>query len=143
NGLPAVIYEDGEQTRDFGFVEEIASANWLAANIDALDGQAVNVGTGEAASIKRVAKLVANALGVQLEPVLNGEFRPGELRHLVPKIDLIRSVGYTPQVKLEQGIGRYLDWIRSQGSIKEYFAAAELSLRAKGMVQKVEVRSQK
>jgi len=137
NGLPPVIYEDGEQTRDFGFVEDVALANWLVANTDSLDGQAINVGSGEAASIKRIAKLAADALSVQLEPVLNGEFRPGEIRHLIPEIGLIRSIGYTPQVKLEEGIVRYLDWIRSQGSIKEYFAAAEPILRAKGMLQKV------
>jgi dTDP-L-rhamnose 4-epimerase len=140
NGLPPVIYEDGEQTRDFSFVEDIALANWLVANTDALDGQAVNVGSGEAVSIKRIAKLVADALGVHLEPVLNGEFRPGEIRHLISKTDLVRSIGYVPRVSLEQGIARYLDWIRSQGSIKEYFAAAELILRAKGILQKTEIK---
>jgi dTDP-L-rhamnose 4-epimerase len=140
NGLPPVIYEDGEQTRDFSFVEDIASANWLVANTDALDGRAVNVGSGEAVSVKRVAKLVAEALGVDSEPVLNGEFRPGEIRHLISKTDLIRSIGYVPQVKLELGIVRYLDWIRTQGSIKEYFAAAEPVLRAKGILQKVKIQ---
>ena len=137
NGLPPVIYEDGEQTRDFSFVEDIASANWLVANTDSLNGLAVNVGSGEAVSVKRVAKLVADALNVQLKPVINGEFRPGEIRHLICKTNLMRSIGYMPQVRLEQGIVRYLDWIRSQGNIKDYFAAAEPLLRAKGILQKV------
>jgi dTDP-L-rhamnose 4-epimerase len=137
NGLSPVIYEDGEQTRDFSFVEDIASANWLVANTDSLDGLAVNVGSGEAVSIKRVAKIVAGALGVQLEPVINDEFRPGEIRHLISKTDLLGGIGYIPKVRLEQGIARYLDWIRSQGNIKDYFAAAEPLLRAKGILQKV------
>ena len=137
NGLSPVIYEDGEQTRDFSFVEDIASANWLVANTDSLDGLAVNVGSGEAVSIKRVAKIVAGALGVQLEPVINDEFRPGEIRHLISKTDLLGGIGYLPKVRLEQGIARYLDWIRSQGNIKDYFAAAEPLLRAKGILQKV------
>ena len=46
NGLPPVLYEDGEQTRDFSFVEDIARANWLVAESDALDGLPVNVGSG-------------------------------------------------------------------------------------------------
>jgi dTDP-L-rhamnose 4-epimerase len=50
---------------------------------------------------------------------------------------VIRKAGYTPLVSLEQGIERYLKWIRQQGGVKDYFAAAELILRQKGILQKV------
>ena len=56
NQLPPIIYEDGEQTRDFSFVEDIAQANFLAATSDELDGKAVNVGSGRAVTIKQIAK---------------------------------------------------------------------------------------
>jgi hypothetical protein len=69
---------------------------------------------------------------------MNGEFRPGEMRHLISDTTLISKAGYRPSVTLEEGIVRYLDWIRQQGSIKEYFAAAEPILRQKGILQKVE-----
>ena len=138
NNLPPVIYEDGEQTRDFSFVEDIARANWLAATSDRLDGKAVNVGSSRAVTIKRVAELVSAALRIPMEPVMNREFRPGEMRHLVSDTTVIRSAGYTPAVSLEEGIERYLEWIRQQGSVQEYFAAAEPILRQKGILQKVE-----
>jgi dTDP-L-rhamnose 4-epimerase len=138
NNLPPVIYEDGEQTRDFSFVEDIARANLLAANSDQLDGKAVNVGSGRAVTIKRVAELISAALRIPLAPIMNREFRPGEMRHLISDTTVIRNAGYTPAVSLEEGIERYLEWIRQQGSIKDYFGAAELILRKKGILQKVD-----
>jgi dTDP-L-rhamnose 4-epimerase len=138
NNLPPVIYEDGEQTRDFSFVEDIAQANLLAATSDKLDGKAVNVGSSRAVTIKRVAELISAALGIPLTPIMNGDFRPGEMRHLISDTTLIRSAGYKPAVSLEEGIARYLAWIKTQGSIREYFAAAESILRQKGILQRVE-----
>jgi dTDP-L-rhamnose 4-epimerase len=137
NNLAPVIYEDGEQTRDFSFVEDVARANLLAATSSKLDGRAVNVGSGQGVTIRRLAELIGEALSVHLSPVLNGEFRPGEMRHLISDTALIREAGYRPQVALEEGIARYLSWIRQQGSITEYFAAAESILRAKGILHKV------
>jgi dTDP-L-rhamnose 4-epimerase len=138
NNLPPVIYEDGEQTRDFSYVEDIARANLLAANSDELDGKAVNVGSGRAVTIKRVAELISAGLRIPLAPIMNREFRPGEMRHLISDTTVIRNAGYTPAVSLEEGIERYLEWIRHQGSIKDYFAAAEFILRKKGILQKVD-----
>jgi len=133
-----VIYEDGEQTRDFSFVEDIAQANLLAATSDKLDGKAVNVGSSRAVTIKRIAELISAALGIPLTPIMNGDFRPGEMRHLISDTMLIRSAGYKPAVSLEEGIGRYLAWIKTQGGVREYFAAAESILRQKGILQRVE-----
>ena len=137
NGLPPVLYEDGEQTRDFSYVEDIARANLLAATTDALDGQPVNVGSGQPTSIRRVAELVSQALGLPAAPEVAGEFRPGEMRHLTSDIARIRAAGYEPSVDLERGIGRYLDWIRTQGDVREYFAEAAATLRGKGIVKRV------
>src|SRR5436305_153312 len=59
NNLPPVLYEDGEQTRDFSFVEDIARANLLAATTDVLDGLAVNVGSGRGTPIRKVAQILS------------------------------------------------------------------------------------
>ncbi len=135
NSQPPVLYEDGEQTRDLCYVGDIARANLLAATTDALDGLPVNVGSGRATTIREVAALVSGGLGVQIEPVLRGEFRPGEIRHLTPDISRVRSAGYAPEVDLATGIELYLEWIRAQGDVRDYFAAAERVLREKQIVQ--------
>lgn len=136
-GEAPIVYEDGEQSRDFCFVEDVARANLLAATVDLLDGQAVNIGSGRATSIGRVASLLAEALEIRIDPVLRGEFRPGEMRHLISDIRLARSAGYEPTVDLAQGIERYLQWIRQQGSVRDYFAEAEGILRERRIVQAV------
>ena len=137
NGQPPVLYEDGEQTRDLCFVGDVARANLLAAETDALDGLPVNVGSGRTTTIREVAEMVSEALDVQIEPLARGEFRPGEMRHLTSDISRIRKVGYEPGVDLMQGIERYIDWIGDQGDVRDYFAEAEKVLREKRIVHEV------
>ncbi|MGZ4983528.1 MAG: SDR family NAD(P)-dependent oxidoreductase [Chthoniobacterales bacterium] len=137
NNLPPVLFEDGEQTRDFSFVEDIARANLLAATTDKLDGLPVNVGSGRGIPIREIAAQISDSLGIHIEPEVNGEFRPGEMRHLTSATDRIRAAGYEPQVDLPEGIGRYLDWIRAQSDVKDYFSEAADILRSKGIVHRV------
>jgi dTDP-L-rhamnose 4-epimerase len=143
NDLPPVLYEDGEQTRDFSFVEDIARANLLAAESDKLDGLPVNVGSGEGASIRQVAEQISDALGIHIAPEVNGEFRPGEMRHLTSGTERIRAAGYAPQVDLATGIRRYLDWIRQQSDVRDYFGEAANILRSKGIVHRVKSRGER
>ena len=137
NGQPPVMYEDGGQTRDLCFVEDIARANLMVATTDKLDGLPVNVGSGRATSVKDLAWIIADQLGIRIEPLARGEFRPGEIRSLISDISRIRTIGYEPQTTLEQGIGKYIEWIKTQGTIDDYFAKAEAGLRDKGIVQSV------
>jgi len=139
NNLPPVLYEDGEQTRDFSFVEDIARANLLTAETDKLDGQPINVGSGEGTPIRKVAQILSELLKIDIAPVTRGEFRPGEMRHLTSDTRKIRAAGYKPQVNVEAGIQRYIDWIRSQSDIRDYFSEAEQVLRSKGIVHRVRV----
>ena len=137
NNLPPVLYEDGEQTRDFSFVEDIARANLLAAESDQLNGLPVNVGSCRGVPIRQIAEYISDALGIKIAPEAKGEFRPGEMRHLTSDTTRIAAAGYKPQVDLPEGIGRYLDWIRSQADVRDYFSEAEDILRAKGIVHRV------
>ena len=137
NGQQPILYEDGGQTRDLCFVEDIARANLLVATTDKLDGLAVNAGSGRATSVRDLAGIIAGQLGIHIAPLARGEFRPGEIRSLISDISRIRTIGYEPQVTLEQGIARYIDWIRTQGPVDDYFAQAEAGLKAKGIVQPV------
>src|SRR3954449_1599487 len=140
NQLPPVLYEDGEQTRDFSFVEDIARANLLAATSDQLDGLPVNVGSGRGVPIREIAEQISDALGIKIAPEAKGEFRPGEMRHLTSDTQRIRAAGYQPQVDLAAGIARYLDWIRAQSDVRDYFSEAETVLRSKGIVHQVASR---
>jgi len=136
NDLAPVIYEDGRQSRDLVFVEDIARANLLVATDERADGKIMNVGTGNAAAIGDLARLLAQKLGKEIEPQLPGEFRPGEMRALISDIGSIQELGFVPSIDLSTGIDRYLAWIGGQGDIGEYFSAAERRLRARQVVKK-------
>ncbi len=137
NQQQPVMYEDGGQTRDLCFVEDIARANLLVATTDKLDGLPVNVGSGRATSVRDLARIIADKLLIDIAPLARGEFRPGEIRSLISDITRIQTIGYEPSVTIEQGIGRYIDWIRTQGPVEDYFSKAEAGLRASGIVQSV------
>src|SRR5947199_6395240 len=137
NKLPPVLYEDGEQIRDFCFVEDIARANLLAAETDKLDGLAVNIGSGIGIPIREIAEQLSSILKIKIAPEINGEFRPGEMRHLTSDTTIARSAGYKPAVDLNEGIAHYIDWIRAQSDIRDYFSEASEILRNKGIVHRV------
>jgi len=137
NNLAPVLYEDGEQTRDFSFVEDIARANLLAAETDKLDGMPVNIGSGCGTPIREIAGQLSSVLKIDIGPEINGEFRPGEMRHLISDTTIAASAGYKPAVDLTEGIGRYIDWIRAQSDIRDYFSEASEILKNKGIVHRV------
>jgi dTDP-L-rhamnose 4-epimerase len=137
SGQPPVLYEDGEQTRDFCYVGDITRANLLVAATDKLDGLPVNVGSGRATTIREIARMTSKALDVPIEPITRGEFRPGEMRHLTSDISRAASAGYAPEIELQSGIERYIGWIKDQGGVRDYFAEAEKVLRAKSIVHEI------
>jgi dTDP-L-rhamnose 4-epimerase len=137
NNLPPVLYEDGEQTRDFSFVEDIARANLLAGETDKLDGLPVNIGSGHGTPIREIAEQLSDVLKIDIASEINGEFRPGEMRHLTSDTRLARSAGYNATVDLSDGIARYIDWIRTQSDIRDYFSEASEILKNKGIVHQV------
>ncbi len=137
NNLPPVFFEDGEQTRDMSFVEDIARANLLAAGTDKLDGLPVNVGSRRGVPVREMAEEISRALKIDIAPEINGEFRPGEMRHLTSDTSRIQSIGYKPEVDLSEGIARYIDWIRAQSDIRDYFSEAAKILQSKGIIHRV------
>ena len=137
NDLPPVVYEDGRQSRDLIFVEDVARANLLVASDPRADGGVFNVGTGRAAAIGDLAHLLAERLGKPIAPLIPGEFRPGEMRALISDASRIAALGFAPRVSLSAGIDRYLDWVREQGPIAEYFARAERLLRRRRVVKRL------
>jgi dTDP-L-rhamnose 4-epimerase len=133
---PPVIYEDGRQTRDFIFVEDVARANLLVAERPEADYQAFNVGTGVATSVLDFVALLNEIYGKDVQPELRAEFRPGDFRHLVTDAGKLRSLGWTPQVPVGEGLRRYAAWIQSFATVEEYFSEAERLLKETRVVLK-------
>lgn len=115
NDQPPVVFEDGDQTRDFVHVSDIVQANLLALETDKADYQAINVGTGRATSVEQIAALLAKGLSKSIKAETVGKYREGDIRHCIADISKARSLlGYEPAVRLEDGMVELLDWVRGQ-----------------------------
>ena len=132
NDQPPTIFEDGEQSRDFVHVNDIVQANLLALETGGGDYQAMNIGTGRATSVKQIARLLAKGLGKNIEPVIVGKYREGDIRHCVADISKARKLlGYEPKVTLEAGLAELLDWLGEQDAEDRVESAtAELAERS-------------
>jgi UDP-glucose 4-epimerase len=111
-GKPCTIYGEGKQTRDYVFVGDVARANLLAAE-KGFAG-AVNVGTGVETDVNRLHALMARAAGVDAAPQY-APGRPGEQRRsCIDPSAAARAIGWKPEVPLEEGLRRTLDFFRSR-----------------------------
>jgi dTDP-L-rhamnose 4-epimerase len=135
NERPPVLYEDGQQTRDFTFVEDVARANVAVMESDAANGRVFNVGTGRPTTILQFAELLRAAYGAKVAPSVPGQYRPVDFRHLVADISALRGIGWEPKVSIESGIQRYADWILSMKRPAEYFTKAEEALKRARVVR--------
>jgi UDP-glucose 4-epimerase len=112
-GLPPLVFGDGEQSRDFVYVDDVVSANLLATDGDSL-GMAVNIAAGQRFSLNRLAEILNDILGMSLEPIHDAP-RLGEVRHSQADISLARArLGFIPSVSFQEGLRRTVDWFRTQ-----------------------------
>lgn len=111
-GKPLTIYGDGEQTRDFVNVKDVAQANFLAAEAKGISGT-FNIGCGEAITINELARLMQNVSGLPTE-IIHTEPRKGDVRHSRANISAVSSqLGFVPTVSLEEGLLEYFAWLKT------------------------------
>jgi dTDP-L-rhamnose 4-epimerase len=115
NGQVPLVFEDGEQMRDFVCVHDIVRANILAMNRPESDGEVINIGSGQPISIRQVAELLARSLGKQTKAVITHKYRAGDIRHCYADLTKARMLlGYEPEVTHEQGFRELAEWLREQ-----------------------------
>ncbi len=115
NRKPPLITEDGQQSRDFVHVSDIVRANLLALRCDAAGGRVCNVGTGRPTTIRRVAELLAERLGLEITPEITQRFRAGDIRHcFADPTQARKTLGFEAKVRLEDGIDEVIEFVRSQ-----------------------------
>ena len=134
NGRPPLIFEDGEQKRDFVSVRDVARAFRLALETDDAAGHVFNIGSGCAYTIREIAERMARATGrSHLEAEITGEYRVGDIRHCYADIGLARSVlGYEPRVDFDAGLAELADWLETQEA-EDRVAQAREELAERGL----------
>jgi UDP-glucose 4-epimerase len=117
-GEPPRIHGDGEQTRDFTYIDDVVEATLLAAFMAKADGQVYNVGTGRETTINQLARMIIEITGAAVEPSYIDRRDIDNIRRRVVNIEKIRrELRWAPSVTVEQGLRRTYKWLRE--NIKE------------------------
>ncbi|MEX2583481.1 MAG: NAD-dependent epimerase/dehydratase family protein [Gemmatimonadota bacterium] len=134
NGNPPLIFEDGEQSRDFVSVHDVVDALLLCVERDTAVGEALNIGSGDAVSVSGVARTLGKVLGIEVEPEITGRYRVGDIRHCFADITKAReALGYEPRVRLEEGMGELVEWLQRQERPEDAVGRHAAELAARGL----------
>ena len=132
-----VAYEDGQQLRDYVYVGDVARAIDLVLHDARADYRAFNVGGAAAVSVLEYAAQVAQATGSTLAPIVPGEYRFGDTRHIISEISQLRALGWKPEVPLPEIIAQYVSWAQAQPSFANYYAEAMRVMKRLGTVRSI------
>lgn len=134
NGNGLNIFEDGKETRDFVFIDDVTDAVVLGIQKDSGNHQIFNVGSGEKHSVYEIAKTLSEKYGVDTEMQISGNYRLGDIRHNVGDLKKIKQfLGYEPKVSFKEGISRFVDWVDHQKVEKDDYERSISEMREKGL----------
>jgi UDP-glucose 4-epimerase len=113
-GAPITIFGDGEQYRDFVYVDNVVDANLAAATRPGVSGRAYNVACGKKTSLNELAAILGRIVGKDVRPT-HAEPRAGDIRESLADISRARAeLAYDPKVPVEEGLARLVAWVRTQ-----------------------------
>jgi dTDP-L-rhamnose 4-epimerase len=134
-GKTVQLYEDGQESRDFVHVSDVARAVLAGVASDHADGKTLNVGSGKATTIEQVAHLLREHFGATAQPVISGHYRLGDVRHGYADLTAIHScLQFEPQVPLEEGLTRFVEWVKTQPLEPDRLETASAELAARGLM---------
>jgi dTDP-L-rhamnose 4-epimerase len=135
NDRAPLLFEDGEQTRDFIDVRDVARACELALTSDRAEGQAINVGTGVPTSVLELAGAIADGLGRRGEPEVLGQYRAGDIRHCYADTTLAEQLlGFRAEIPFASGMADLLAWLEAQDA-RDQVDEAHAALVARGLAR--------
>jgi len=134
NKMPINIFEDGKESRDFVFIDDVVTATTLGIENAGADGQVFNVGTGVAITVMQVASLLVHHYGIEVPLQITGNYRLGDIRHNFADLSKIeRLLGFKPAFSFEEGLRRFTDWVNQQEVQASKYEESINEMKAKGL----------
>ncbi len=134
NGNGINIFEDGKETRDFVFIDDVVDATILGLEKDAANGEVFNVGTGVAVDVITVAETLIKNYGIDTPMKITGNYRLGDIRHNYADMTKIESkLGFVPKVDFDEGIKRFTTWVNTQEVQEDNYEKSIAEMKEKGM----------
>lgn len=134
NGNGINIFEDGRETRDFVYIDDVVDATILGLEIDGVSGHAFNIGTGVPTDVLTVANTLKKCYGIDVPVTISGNYRLGDIRHNFADITSARTLlGFEPKWSFDAGIARFVEWVNAQDVHEDRYEASIEEMKRKGM----------
>jgi len=134
NGNSLNIFEDGNESRDFVFIDDVVTATLSALSRDDADGEAINVGSGVPTSVMTVAETLVKHYASDVPIRVTGAYRLGDIRHnYADLIKATRLLDFTPQVDFQTGMSRFTRWVKEQVIETDVYDTSLDEMRARGL----------
>lgn len=134
NGNGINIFEDGLESRDFVFIDDVVTATILGIESDEANNEVFNVGTGIATNVIDVANTLIKAYNVDVPVKVSGNYRLGDIRHNYADLTRINEkLGFKPAVSFEKGIQLFTEWVDCQNVMVDKYEQSIAELKEKGL----------
>ena len=134
NNNPINIFEDGKESRDFVFIDDVVEATILGIENKAANNEVFNVGTGVPTDVLTVANTLVRYYGKDVPVNITGNYRLGDIRHNYADLSKIRKLlGFEPRFDFDQGVKLFAEWVNSQEIEKDNYPASIEEMKAKGL----------
>jgi dTDP-L-rhamnose 4-epimerase len=128
------IFEDGRETRDFIYIDDVVDATILGLEVPEANGHVFNVGTGVATDVLTVANTLCEKYGIKVPITVSGNYRLGDIRHNYADITLARNIlGFEPKWGFSQGIEQFTSWVNQQEIQEDKYEASIEETKRKGL----------
>jgi dTDP-L-rhamnose 4-epimerase len=136
NGNMIQIFEDGAESRDFVFIDDVVRATFLGVIMEEANGNIFNVGTGNAIDVLTVAKTLIEAYKINVPISITGKFRLGDIRHNFADMSKIKQyLDFEPTINFSDGIEKFTNWVLSQKIEKDNLEVSLNEMKAKGLLK--------
>lgn len=136
NNNPIQIFEDGKETRDFVFIDDVVAATILGIEKEEANGHIFNVGTGVAIDVLEVANSLINAYDIPVPVTVTGRFRLGDIRHNYADLTKIKTrLGFEPKVYFKEGIEKFSSWVLQQEIQEDKLSKSLEEMEKKGLLK--------
>ena len=134
NGNGINIFEDGCETRDFVYIDDVVDATILGLEVPEANGHVFNIGTGIATDVLTVAKTLCEKYGIEVPVTISGNYRLGDIRHNYADIALAKDIlGFNPKWNFNDGIAQFCKWVDQQDVQEDKYEASIEEMKKKGL----------
>ena len=134
NKNPINIFEDGKESRDFVYIDDVVSITARAVEYNKPLVEVFNVGTGIATDVLTIANTLQKLLGITVPTTVSGQFRVGDIRHNYADLSKVKKIfSFEPVVSIDNGLAKFVDWVKTEQLQVDLYEQSLQELKSKGL----------